>query len=157
MEERAKSTSMAKKLVHDLEERIRGVNAREEGMSAALTKVMAAEEAMAEALRCPACKETLSEPRTCTPCGHTYCAKCLQAEMGGSGENKYLLAVCPQCDGPAGRVLNVKQLGALSGPFAHQHQTLAELQLPAQLGSKTVAAASRLAGAARARVQARVS
>merc|ERR1712185_460745 len=92
-------------LVAELAERTRVVGQREAGMSAAMAKVMAAEEAMEACLTCMQCMEVLREPSTCTPCGHTFCAKCLRAETGGGGA--YELAVCPECDGAASKVVKL--------------------------------------------------
>lgn len=145
VDERKSSSSMAKKLVHDLEDRIKSVGEREQGMSHAMEKVMAAEEAMEASLTCYACVKTLVEPRTCTPCGHTFCAACLKCEMGAGGE--HLMAACPECNGQPGRVLTVKQLSTCVSKFAYQRQTLAELQV----GAATAAAACRMANNARSK------
>ena len=60
------------------------------------------------------------------PCGHTFCAACLKAETGGGGD--YRLAVCPECDDAAGKVVVVGALGTLSSKFGFQRQELAALQ-----------------------------
>ena len=74
----------------------------------------------------PTRAQVLHDPLTCTPCGHTFCARCLRTEVGGGGE--YKLAVCPECDGPAGKVVSVGMLGTLTAKFEYQKQTLAELK-----------------------------
>ena len=60
--------------------------------------------------------------------------------MGGGGE--YKLAVCPECDGPAGKVVSVGMLGTLTAKFEYQKQTLAELKA----GALAASAASKLVG-----------
>ena len=131
----------------------KGVNAREKEMGVAIERVTAGVTAMGASLTCAACSNTLcANPRTCSPCGHTFCAACLKAEMGGGGE-RHLVAVCPQCNGPAGRVLNVRALGAVAGTFAQQRQVLTELQV----GAAAATTAGKLAAGARERVQARAA
>ena len=99
-------------------------------MGVVLAKVMKAEEAMEACLTCMACMNLLKEPATCSPCGHTFCASCLKAESGGGGS--YMLAVCPECDGPAGKVVMVSALGTLTGNFEFQKQQLSALQVGAK-------------------------
>ena len=106
--EKERSAAERHQLMTDLAERVRLVGQREAGMNSALAKVMAAEEAMEACITCMACMEVLHEPTTCTPCGHTYCAACLKAQEGGGGD--YKLAVCPECDGPAGQFGGFGQL-----------------------------------------------
>ena len=88
----------------------------------------------------PTRAQVLHDPLTCTPCGHTFCARCLRTEVGGGGE--YKLAVCPECDGPAGKVVSVGMLGTLTAKFEYQKQTLAELKA----GALAASAASKLVG-----------
>ena len=95
---------------------------------------------MEACLTCMGCMQVLKEPSTCTPCGHTYCAGCIDAHTGGGGD--YKLAVCPECDGPAGKVVSVGMLGTLTSKFAFQKQTLAELKA----GAAAAAAAGKFAG-----------
>jgi multidrug efflux pump subunit AcrA (membrane-fusion protein) len=138
--EKERSAAERHQLMTDLAERVRLVGQREAGMNSALAKVMAAEEAMEACITCMACMEVLHEPTTCTPCGHTYCAACLKAQEGGGGD--YKLAVCPECDGPAGKVVSVGLLGMLTAKFCYQKQTLAELKA----GAAATAAVSKFAG-----------
>lgn len=138
--EKERSAAERHQLMADLAERVRLVGQREAGMNSALAKVMAAEEAMEACITCMACMEVLHEPTTCTPCGHTYCAACLKAQEGGGGD--YKLAVCPECDGPAGKVVSVGLLGMLTAKFCYQKQTLAELKA----GAAATAAVSKFAG-----------
>ena len=104
-------------------------------MAASLAKVMKAEEAMEACLTCMACMNLLREPTTCTPCGHSFCADCLKAESGGGGS--YRLAVCPECDGPAGKLVAVPMLSTLTSKFEFQKQTLAALQPTATAATPT--------------------
>jgi len=138
VDEKARGEAEKQKLIEDLSERVRLVTRREAGMGTAMAKVMKAEEAMEACLTCMACMGLLKEPATCTPCGHTFCASCLKAESGGGGA--YMLAVCPECDGAAGKVVTVSTLGTLTSKFEFQRQQLAELQV----GAKAAAAVGKL-------------
>ena len=131
----------------DLEERIRLVTQREVAQREVMAKVMAAEEAMEACLTCMSCMGILKEPGTCTPCGHSFCASCLKAESGGGGA--YMLAVCPECDGAAGKVVTVSALGTLASNFEFQKQQLGALQLGAT--QRQAAAASKLSNASKAK------
>ena len=95
---------------------------------------------MEACLTCMQCMELLKEPTACTPCGHTFCSHCLQTQDGGGGD--YKLAVCPECDGPAGKVVAIGLLGTLTSKFEFQRQTLSELKA----GAAAAAAASKFAG-----------
>jgi len=114
-------------------------------MGSALTRALAAEEAMEVCLSCMGCMCPLTRPLTCTPCGHTYCEQCLATEPCAEGGGEYRTAVCPECDGPAGRVVTVGMLHTLTSKFAAQKQTLAELQLKAV--ATAARAVHRMAGA----------
>ena len=138
--EKERSAKEKEQMVSDLSERIRVVSEREAGLTQALGKVMTAEEAMEATISCMQCMEILKDPLTCTPCGHTFCGHCLKTEQGGGGD--YKLAVCPECDGPAGKVLTVDLLGPLTSKFAYQKQMIAELKA----GAAATAAANKFAG-----------
>lgn len=62
------------------------------------------------------------------------------AQVGGGGD--YRLAVCPECDGAAGKVVGVGLLGTLTSKFEFQKQTLAELKR----GAEEAAIASKFTG-----------
>ena len=95
---------------------------------------------MEASLTCMACMSLLTEPVTCTPCGHTFCAGCVRSETGGGGD--YQLAVCPECEGQAGRLVSVDSLATLVPNFQFQRQSLAMLQADAL----TAATASKFKG-----------
>ena len=97
-------------------------------MSQAMRSVMAAEEAMEACLKCVACQQPMESPKTCTPCGHTFCAKCIpppsprtrEACAHADGE----MAACPQCGGPPSRVVAVPSLAGVANKFATQKKVL---------------------------------
>ena len=107
---------------------------------------------MEACITCMVCMTILKEPATCSPCGHTFCSRCLQIETqlhkqralgidetadSGSGDadgdrdpEGMLLAVCPECTpGPARPVVNIGMLATLTSKFGFQKQCLAALQL----------------------------
>ena len=60
-----------------------------------------------------------------------------------------MLAVCPECDGAAGKVVTVSALGTLASNFEFQKQQLGALQLGAT--QRQAAAASKLSNASKAK------
>ena len=72
---------------------------------------------MEACLTCMCCMNVLSEPAACVPCGHTFCAGCLDE---GSG-------ACPECEGPASHVVKMGSLSTLVSKFNFQKQTLSAL------------------------------
>lgn len=120
-EEQRRSAAEMKKVLDDLDERMRLLKSREAQLTSTVAKVMRAEEAMEACLTCMSCMELLAEPLTCSPCGHTFCAKCL-ADAGGR---------CQECDEAENEPLQVKMLGTLVSKFNFQRQALSTLSTSA--------------------------
>ena len=118
--QREKAKQDREGLLRELDERLRRVAARETQLSAAVAKVMNAEEAMEACLTCMSCMSLLKDPSTCVPCGHTFCSGCLTAAGGN----------CQECgDEGTGfqQTVKVQQLETLVSKFGFQRQALAAL------------------------------
>ncbi|KAL3891956.1 hypothetical protein ACJMK2_004198 [Sinanodonta woodiana] len=55
-----------------------------------------AETQLSQALQCPICLETFTRPKV-LPCGHTYCASCLQSHINNKVNHSKLAQACFPC------------------------------------------------------------
>jgi hypothetical protein len=91
---------------------------RDEELRVTIAKLIVAEEASETAFTCMSCLKIFTDPVTCTPCGHSFCAQCMRRR-----------GYCLQC-GPktAVRYHPNELLGALAAKCLFRKQALASLK-----------------------------
>ncbi|KAH8603951.1 RING type zinc finger Zinc finger C3HC4 type (RING finger) [Trypanosoma vivax] len=114
-------------------------------LTAALQRLVVAEEATESAFSCSVCMQLYRKPATCVPCGHTFCEDCLlqhprnkagsknmtegpgaaeQVSEGGSVVRKKV-RYCPECSfNNCSSAIRVKTLDALTGNFFYRQEDM---------------------------------
>jgi len=99
-------------------DRLRSVEAE---LQVAIAKLIVSEDASEAAFTCMSCMNLYTDPVTCVPCGHSYCARCL-ANGGGACEQ------CgPDIEGQVDAHPN-PVLAGLAAKFVFRKQALASLK-----------------------------
>ena len=94
--------------------------------SLAIRKLMASEESCESAYTCLSCLEVLKNPTLCSPCGHTFCRKCLDKS---SKRNNHGDGFCPECDDyTIAHTTPLKTFDLLVGRYTYRRQVLTDLQ-----------------------------
>ena len=86
-------------------------------------KLLTAEEACESGYSCMACMAVMKDPVLCSPCGHSYCRKCLVENQIKKGAK-----FCLDCDEySVTDIVPSRALDLLSGKFLYRKQVLNDL------------------------------
>eukprot|EP01083_Nonionella_stella_P092532 259072_1 len=100
-----------------LQRRMDSLSIMESEVTQAVDKLLRVYAAMEGSFTCTVCMKPFKEPKTCYPCGHTFCESCLSSTK-----------TCQECKSDFTDILDQKRLSDLSGKFSFSAQVLARLR-----------------------------
>jgi chromosome segregation ATPase len=117
--ERRESGAREDERVRELvSKRQREMDGKERQFKSSASKLLSSELAFESSITCMACLSIMSNPVTCTPCGHSTCSSCYHAAGN----------TCAECGLVGGSAIPNNALDAVCGKFSLRVQELAGLQ-----------------------------